>query len=438
MANEIEIARAFFETLLETERFSERQLHDYQARLIGPLFRHAEANTGFYRGRLPTGAIDVAGPEWLAVPTINRETLATHLDSIRAERMPEHHGMLKPMQSGGSTGTPVQVVLSDLESISQIVHTYRMFAAYGFDQSLPLFMIRNRQMGAGRTDRLVFRKWGFPWRDEEQLGDRIQIKMTTPVDEQLDRLSAKAPAYVNTLPLNTLRLGRAARNRETRPAIPFLISVADFLGDEVKALAERSFGSRVINILSSTEGGVIAIQCPDSPNLHLQSETVLVEVLADDGQPCRAGEAGEIVVTPMYNYASPLIRYRTGDYVVKGGPCVCGRSNPTIERILGRRQHMFCFPDGSRRQPAIDRIGISDLIGHESWQFVQTGRDTAELCFEPSPQLTRGTAEAIRKSLMTAVDSALSVSLRGVPEMSLPRGGKRHFCHNAWMTGQHW
>ena len=232
--------------------------------------------------------------------------------------------------------------------------TYRMFVNWQFDVSLPLAMIRMPQIGSGRLDGVAFRKWGLPWLPEDTLGARVHIDISMPPQEQVSRVATLAPCYVNTLPSNVLRLGLAAQAAGARPHVPILISVAEYLADEVRALAESTFASRVINILSSSEGGVIAIECPDSGMLHVQSESVLVEILRDSGEPCAAGEVGEIVVTPLYNYATPLIRYRTGDYVERGPACPCGRSLPTIRRIAGRREHMFRFPDGQRAIPAIE------------------------------------------------------------------------------------
>ena len=124
----------------------------------------------------------------------------------------------------------------------------------------------------------------------------------------------------------------------------------------MRELANQQFGSRVINVLSSSEAGVIALECPHSGLLHIQSEAVLAEILDDDGNAVEEGGTGELVVTAFYNYATPLIRYRSGDYVERGPVSPCGVKLPTISRIAGRREHMFSFPDGRREIPAINRV----------------------------------------------------------------------------------
>ena len=55
------------------------------------------------------------------------------------------------------------------------------------------------------------------------------------------------------------------------------------------------------------------------------------------------GEAGELVVTNLGRTASPVIRYRTGDIVVRrSSPCACGRTWARLEGgILARADDMI-------------------------------------------------------------------------------------------------
>ncbi len=428
--NEIEIARSYLATLLEIERATQAQLDAYQQDLVASLYRHARRSVPFYQDYPEiSDPPDPASPEWRSLPLVSRRDLIRDANSITTRLTPPNHGTVAPVQTGGSTGTPARVVLSTLESVARIVCTYRMFLAWKFDVSRPLFMIRKPQIGSGRSDALGFRKWGFPWLPESELGPRLHLDISTPPADQLAQLAANAPAYVNTLPSNILRLGLQARaHRDAAPQIPIIISVAEHLPAEVKALAETTFGSRVINILSSAEGGVIAIECPASGLLHIQSEAVLAEIIRDTGELCEVGEVGELVVTPLYNYATPLIRYRSGDFVEKGPPCSCGRSLPTIARVVGRREHMFSFPDGRRALPDIDRVRISEILGHEFWIFVQTGPTASEL--QVAEDGYEGHAKELIALLMAATDETFSITIKRVASLPLTSGGKRHFCRN--------
>jgi phenylacetate-CoA ligase len=92
---------------------------------------------------------------------------------------------------------------------------------------------------------------------------------------------------------------------------------------------ERSWGARVIDHYGLTEVGPIAFECWESPGaLHLNEGEYICEVLdPSTTDPVEDGESGELVVTNLGRSASPVVRYRTGDIVVRRGePCACGRT----------------------------------------------------------------------------------------------------------------
>jgi phenylacetate-coenzyme A ligase PaaK-like adenylate-forming protein len=151
---------------------------------------------------------------------------------------------------------------------------------------------------------------------------------------------------------------------------------------------------------------------------------VLVEIIKETGEPCRAGEIGELVVTPLYNYTTPLIRYRSGDFVEKGPACPCGRSLPTIARVVGRREHMFSFPDGRRSLPNIDRVRISEILGHEYWMFEQIGPTASELLVAEDGYESH--AKELTALLSAATDEEFSITIKRVASLPLTSAKRAH------------
>lgn len=426
MSAEIEIAREFLAVLLETERASEEDLAAYQAELLGRLVSHAYSHVPFYADRpRPGEGMTATSATWQSVPFMSRRDLVSRDKELRALDFPSTHGLITTAHTGGSTGPSARRDLSSLEALARFVASYRMFKTWNLDQSLPLFWLRKTR--AGHATQNV--RWGFPWSPADGSGLRHPMDIASPPAEQLNAIAEKAPAYANTLPSNINRLCLAARRQGKRIDIPHIISVAEYLPPEIRQSAAESFGCRIIDVYSSAEGGVIAIECPDSGLYHIQSEIVLVEILREDGTPCSTGEVGEVVVTPLYGYATPLLRYRSGDFVEKGPRCSCGRSLPTIKRIAGRREHMFTFDDGTSRLPPIDRVKVTDTLGHDQWALVQTGANRAELRIA-------GALDAARSKIVLhvahqALPPSFDVQIAEVEALPLTSGSKRHFTLNA-------
>jgi phenylacetate-CoA ligase len=101
-----------------------------------------------------------------------------------------------------------------------------------------------------------------------------------------------------------------------------------------RARIEQGWGARVIDHHGLTEVGPISFECWEAPGaLHLIESEYICEILEPGTErPLADGERGELVVTNLGRAASPLIRYRTGDVVVRrSDACRCGRTFARLE-----------------------------------------------------------------------------------------------------------
>jgi phenylacetate-CoA ligase len=421
----LEVAAAYLESLLTTERVSHEELSAYQARLLQSLVKHAIDNTPFYAGRsAPPADLVPESRWWLAQPIVTRQDLVEHFDAFRPNSFSKLHGVIMPLSTGGSTGPAARRDMSSLESIARLLASYRMYHNWQLDQSRPLFIFRKIR----REEDAQQERWGFPWLDEKTRGKRTWIDIATAPGEQLEAMANQGPVYVNTLPSNILRLAVEALRSNIRLSMPYIISVGEYLAPEVRAAASRAFGSTIIDAFSSAEGGVTAIQCRESDLYHIQSEQVLTEIVSDQGQPSAVGGTGEVVVTPLYGYATPLLRYRTGDYVEAGPRCSCGRVLPTISRVVGRREHMFERADGTRNLPPIDRVLLTEMLGNDRWIIAQQSQ--SHLMFRHTGEMTAAKRHKICENLHSVLGDDYRFHFESVADLPLTSGGKRHFTVN--------
>ena len=126
-----------------------------------------------------------------------------------------------------------------------------------------------------------------------------------------------------------------------------MLIVAGEPGGSIPATRERieeSWGARVIDHHGLTEVGPISFECWESPGfLHLNEAEYICEVLDPVSTAAVAdGQPGELVVTNLGRTASPVIRYRTGDIVVRRSEvCRCGRTWARLEGgVLSRTDDM--------------------------------------------------------------------------------------------------
>ncbi len=108
---------------------------------------------------------------------------------------------------------------------------------------------------------------------------------------------------------------------------------------------EESWGARVFDHPGMTEVGAWGFECMESPGtVHAMESEFIVEVVdPKTGIASPGGEVGELVLTNLGRWGSPVIRYRTGDLVrLIHGRCACGRWFARLEGgILGRVDDML-------------------------------------------------------------------------------------------------
>src|SRR5262249_1186834 len=109
-----------------------------------------------------------------------------------------------------------------------------------------------------------------------------------------------------------------------------------------------------------TEVGPMTIECPENPGgLHILEGHYISEVVdPGSGDPVPDGQVGELVVTNLGRWGSPVIRYRTGD-LVRMDPLACpgGRTFQSLAGgILGRADDMIQIRGNNVYPAAVENI----------------------------------------------------------------------------------
>ena len=118
------------------------------------------------------------------------------------------------------------------------------------------------------------------------------------------------------------------RNYSLPSSIKSVITTSEVLTPSMRKLIENCTGVKVFNEYGCGEVGSIAHEC-EAGNLHTMDDNLIVEVDNTDGK------SGELIVTDLYNYATPLIRYRVRDYATKSNStCSCGRQLGLLTNCL--------------------------------------------------------------------------------------------------------
>jgi len=338
------------------EKYKEIKERCYQSRSINEksqldklnaLLNYAYNNVPYYKrvfeeyGVVKNGEIKLQkSMDIQAIPFLTKEIIRREKEYILSVEHQERGS--RKNASGGSTGEPI-VFMQD--------NVYRTNNGANF------FLAKSWR-GADPYDSIVD-IWGAPrdtFEGKKPLSVTIKdffrnriflncyLMSTDDMKRYINILNKHKPKLIVTYAQSIYEIAKFAKENKLHVEKQNAIhSAAGPLHECMRMEIEDVFQCKVFNHYGSREVGAIASECKAHDGLHIMMDHIFVEVLDENGKPCKAGQQGEIVVTSLDNYSMPLIRYKIGDVGVmqEYRKCSCGCAYPKLQNVTGRTTDMF-------------------------------------------------------------------------------------------------
>ncbi|MCB1865046.1 MAG: phenylacetate--CoA ligase family protein [Chromatiales bacterium] len=423
--------RKLVDGLVDSQWWSRDEIETGWAAQLQLLLGWATANVEFYKSdpRWLDGLKRLQGPKadfwstWRSLPLLTKPDLHQHRDRLRTARLPPHHAPAQPVRTSGSTGIPVETLSTAVTGRNWGALTIRDHLAWKRDFSKRMGAIRFLPPEGRDPNGVAMRDWGWPVKALYTSSPGSAIHMAHPPEVLARWLHRVDPVYLLTYPSIAAALldamGATGRPRSLRE-IRFM---SEPLDAELEQRLQGAWNIRCADMYSANETGHIAQDCPEHGRLHVQAETVCVEIIRDDGEPCAAGETGRVVLSSLHNLAMPLLRYDLGDYATVGEPCACGRGAPVIARVMGRVRNYARTPDGHRFWPgSLGKLSAIEAI--VQFQYVQTALDSIELRVVTSRPLSAEESTSAAELVQAALGYPYQVQIKTVEQIERGPTGK--------------
>jgi phenylacetate-CoA ligase len=373
----------FLEALARTEKLPPRELARYQEQLLIRLVRHASDRLPFYRDRLAclfNSAKEIDLSRWNEVPFLTREDVVAHGREMRVPELAPDYGEIAEARTSGSTGVALEIATNGLVFFTANALLTRAARWWGVATARPAASIRRfiNEPPPPSPEGSVAKGWSFA----DPGAAHYELDMMTPVEQQLEWLARRKAPHLFTQASGVLAIAHAVTPERGRAlSIETVFLTGETIPDGTREIVAERLGARLAGIYSCREIGMIATECESAPHYHVAAENALVEIVDDHGRDVAPGERGRVVVTGLYNYVMPFIRYQLGDIAVAGAsPCPCGRTLPTIARIDGRTRNAFVFRDGTRMWPRAAMIQpMQAFVPFRAFQLIQLDHERMEL-----------------------------------------------------------
>lgn len=358
--------------------------------------------------------------EFARIPCLTKEVIRGQFDDLRPRT--EVRGVQR-MSTGGSTGTPVTVLVDRERTAFTDAARLRTHRWFGVDMGArevvlwgsPIELTRQDLLRAVR-DRLINSRLLSAF----DLGEAALARYAQVLRrERPQKLYGYASAlYLLARYLN--RIGWAPRGEWPR----VVFTTAEPLYGFQRALIQAVFACPVSVEYGSRDAGLIATECP-AGGLHISAEGMLVEVLRGPGT--NDGE-GELVVTNLDSYAMPMIRYRTGDVgALEEVPCPCGRGLPRLRSIEGRQTDFLVTPAGKVMHALAAIYILREVPSIREFQVIQERLDRVSVMIVPDAGFSKPAQEALASRLARLFDDGVQVEILVADSIARPPSGKHRY-----------
>jgi phenylacetate-CoA ligase len=203
-----------------------------------------------------------------------------------------------------------------------------------------------------------------------------------------------------------------------------IIGAAEALHEFQREIIQQAFGCPAYNTYGCREFMLIAAECEKRDGLHVNADHLVVELRKPAGMQTDA-DSGEVVITDLFNYGMPFIRYINGDMATASNKkCSCGRGLPMLRSVDGRKLDAIRTPDGHMLPGEFFPHMLKDVHGLKRFQLVQRQLDKLDLSIVRGPGFNDDSLAYIRREVTKVLGDSVELQCHFVDDIPLTALGK--------------
>ena len=404
------------------------QEHSYEKGLaireknLHRLLDHARRHSSFYK--------NIAGCCLEYFPVMNKLSLKEHYDEIKVpdKDIPGQQGKVHIQTTSGSTGTPFAVPQDTRKRNRRIAELKYFGKIVGFKTHDKLIHLRTWNQWQQKTAKQIKKENIVPF-DISSMGE-VDLKRLCELI--LKEKAVCLRGYASSLGL----LARYADGKGFRfPHLKVAIAGSETLHDDTRSLYKRVIGGEIISQYANEECGILAQERVPTAELdnrmYWNYSGYYIELLKlDSDEPADFGELGRVVITDLYNYAFPIIRYDNGDTAVLLPPNEYSNGYPVLGKLYGRRFDLTFTTSGAEVFPLTYGRILKHYEDIVQWQFIQEG--PKDYLLKVILRKQNGMLQGVTDLLKEKLGSDANIQIEYVDDIPVLASGKRKPVVNNW------
>lgn len=404
-----------------------------QSEKLEKILKHAYRHTIYYKNLFHHYGIsfdDLSTPEIALkdMPILSKKIISEHINDIVANNIPREH--LSKDSTGGSTGIPL-VFYRDKECFLKRRAQELFFdkwIGYEIGDKVAFFVAaRHHPKGAK----------GIKYKIRNATGERLVSFNPYKIDKNymgyfLDELRNFEPEIIKCFPNSLFIFANFLKEKGIDDIRPRAVScTGETLHKHQRELFEEVFQCPVFEKYASFEVGVAACECSEHNGLHMFLDGVYFEFLNSDGRPAKPGEIAQLIVTDLFNFGFPLIRYQIGDIGVYSDKlCPCGSPLPLIMNLYGRDRDILVDENGNPKPGYlfVEVFNKNHIPGQ--FQVIQQNENNVLINIVKKGEFSSSHENLILAKFRQLLGDTISVKVNYVDNISREPSGKYKYVHS--------
>ncbi len=400
--------------LRQHERWTRPQLEAHQAEALGRLRAHVYARSPFYKKyhqgleNRPLAELPVLTK---AMMMENFDALVTdrtiRLEDVRAHIAKDGEGSRYRDRywvnaTSGSTGAPGFFLFNRREWTTVLASFARSHEWAGVKINLThrMKMASIASVSPWHMSALVGATLKSWWMQA------LRLAATEPLTTIVQRLNDWQPEMLVAYASMARLLAEEQSAGRLRITPHLIYTSSEVLTDETRRRIEAAWGHPPFNQYASTEIGGMAAETTDHHGLYLYEDNAILEVVDENYRPVPIGQYGaKLLLTGLFNYTQPLIRYELSDSVRLAAQAGGSRLPfARLDGIQGRAEDILHLPAVAGGDVAVHPLTfhrVMDATIASGWQVVQEAEGLRIL-------LSGATAGATDAALVQSLTNSLA------------------------------
>lgn len=383
---------------------------------IQDLIAHAVKTTDFYKDY----------PEDISLkdlPVVNKDTFRQQYDRFISSTYKDATDN-RVMCTSGSTGTPLRMIQNRDKIRHNTAGGIFLGAAAGYYIGMKEAFIRVWVNNVKKSKFQLIQE-NMIMMDSSRMDEQALAEMFHTIEKKKVKCLVGYSSALGELSDYIRKSGKDCSNCSVRAIIP----ISETMPEPVRRTLEKQFGCPVRAWYSNEENGIMGLQNEKDEGYRIDTETYYYEILKmDSDEPAEQGELGRIVITDLFNYAFPILRYDNGDTAVAVRKEKNGRFKLYLSELYGRRSDLIYDCKGNAVTPYIITNNLWDIEGVKQYRFIQEDVKDYTIWLNGDP--AKMDQEEILGRIRPYLGDEARIKVEIVDEIPVLASGKRKYIEN--------